>query len=214
MVKPVYRRTVAPAVEPVTLAEAKAHCKIDASDEDAYITALITAAREMVCTLTGRSLINETWTATLDAWPAVDALHDWWDGVREGPISQLAASYVELTKAPNVAITSVNLLDEDNAATLWAATGYYLVDNHGYGRLTLRRGQVWPIPLRDAGAIVITFTAGYGASAASVPFALKHAIMLLVSHWFENRMPASECASSKLMPAGLGSILASYRLSR
>ena len=55
-----------PGEEPVTLAEAKAWCRIDASDEDALVTALIAAARLQVESLTGRALVTQSWRLTLD----------------------------------------------------------------------------------------------------------------------------------------------------
>lgn len=50
-----------PGEEPVTLAEAKAWCRIDGTDEDALVTALIAAARLEVETMTGLALITQTW---------------------------------------------------------------------------------------------------------------------------------------------------------
>ena len=53
-----------PGEEPVTLAEAKAWCRIDAADEDALVSALIAAARLQVESLTGRALVTQTWRLT------------------------------------------------------------------------------------------------------------------------------------------------------
>ncbi|HWA42163.1 MAG TPA: head-tail connector protein [Hypericibacter adhaerens] len=50
-----------PGEEPVTLAEAKAFCRIDTTDEDALISALIAAARLQVESLTGRALVTQSW---------------------------------------------------------------------------------------------------------------------------------------------------------
>lgn len=211
----VYEQTVAPAAEPVTLADVKEHARIDGSADDTYLTALITAAREMVERDTGRCLITQTWRLTLDDWPGGGDL--WWDGVREGPITMLRnAPWVELRKAPIAGITSVVTLDESDTPTTWAASNYYLAKlQNGYGRLTRKQGATWPsVVSRDAGAIQITFTAGYGAAGTAVPMALRQAVKSLVGHWYEHREPAGECASATVMPMGLGSILASYRVAR
>ena len=54
-----------PGEEPVTLAEAKAFCRIDGSDEDALMSARIAAARLQVESLTGRALVTQTWRLTM-----------------------------------------------------------------------------------------------------------------------------------------------------
>ncbi len=53
-----------PAVEPVTLAEAKAHVRVDADDEDDLLGALIVAARVSVETEIRRVMIEQSWRAT------------------------------------------------------------------------------------------------------------------------------------------------------
>lgn len=213
----VYELVTGPAVEPVSVAELKLHARIDGSDEDLHLAALIVAARELVERQTGRCLITQTWRLTLDDWPAGGA-EPWWDGVREGPLSMLsgAAGWVDLCKSPVLAITSVTTTDEAAVATTWDAANYYLGRQpNGFGRLVRKSGQTWPlIGTRAAGAIAITFTAGYGPSATDVPSALRQAVMLLAAHWYANREPASACASSDLMPMGLGAIVASYRVMR
>ena len=66
--------TTAPAVEPISLAEAKAHLRLDASDEDALLTALITAARMFVERTLGVALITQSWPYFLDFWPSAGCI--------------------------------------------------------------------------------------------------------------------------------------------
>lgn len=209
------RQVTGPALEPVSLAEIKEHARIDGLDDDAYLTALISAARELVCRVTGRALITETWTLTLDQWPQGRAEHEWWSGVREMPVTSIDAGEIELKRAPFAGVTKVETLDEDGVATEWPASNYYSDPvAGGMGRLVRRRGASWPAVERDRGGIVITFTVGYGADPAAVPSALRHAVKLLVTHWFEKREPASDCAASALMPMGLGAILQQFKVGR
>ena len=58
-----------PGEEPVTLAEAKAFCRIDGADEDALVDALIAAARLQIESLTGRALITQSWRLTMACAP-------------------------------------------------------------------------------------------------------------------------------------------------
>ena len=51
-------RATGPAVEPLTVAEAKLHLRVDISDDDTYIGTLITAAREWVENYLDRTLIT------------------------------------------------------------------------------------------------------------------------------------------------------------
>lgn len=56
----------APGEEPVSLAEAKAWCRIDSNDEDDLVSALIAAARLQVESETRRALVTQSWRLTLD----------------------------------------------------------------------------------------------------------------------------------------------------
>jgi len=58
-----------PGEEPVTLAEAKAFCRIDADDDDALVAALIASARLHVEAMTGRALVEQTWRLSLTCAP-------------------------------------------------------------------------------------------------------------------------------------------------
>ena len=63
-------RTVTAAVEPVTLAEVKAHLRLDHASEDELLGGLIRAAREEVERATGLALIDQDWRLVIDEWPA------------------------------------------------------------------------------------------------------------------------------------------------
>lgn len=58
-----------PAGEPVSLAEAKQHLRVDGDDDDLLIGSLIAAARQAAETQTGRQLITARWKLVLDAFP-------------------------------------------------------------------------------------------------------------------------------------------------
>src|SRR5690606_31531724 len=67
--------TAAPPVEPVTVDEAKAHLRIDHSDEDAYLASLIAASRLQIEAALDIVLISQSWSWKLDSWPDGRELH-------------------------------------------------------------------------------------------------------------------------------------------
>jgi uncharacterized phiE125 gp8 family phage protein len=159
--------TTPPAIEPLTLAEAKAHLKIDVADDDAPIAAMIAAARARAEWHTGRALIAQGWTLHLDAWPC--------DGIVEIPLPPLQS------------VTSVTSYARDDTA-LTMDPSFYTVDTASApARLALRLGVVPPVNLRAIDAVRIAFTAGYGDTEAAVPELLKQAIREIVAFLYENR---------------------------
>ena len=56
-----------PAAEPVSLAEAKHHLRVDFDEDDALIQALICAARQSAEMLTQRQLVTARWRMVLNA---------------------------------------------------------------------------------------------------------------------------------------------------
>jgi uncharacterized phiE125 gp8 family phage protein len=158
----------APALEPVTLAELKAHCRIDVGDEDALISALGKAAREHVETLTHRPLITQTWDLTLDAFPC---------GVLELPLPPVSS------------VTSISYIDQAGDTQTWDAA-LYRVDLPsgpfaGPARIQPIYGGTYPITQAVTNAVTVRFVCGFGSTALSVPASLRHAIKLLVAHWYD-----------------------------
>lgn len=164
-------RYTAPTVEPVSLAEAKAHCRVDIDADDALIAGLIQAARTYCEDVLDISMITTVWEARYDAFPL-------WE--------------VILPRAPMQASTvTVTYRDEAGAThTLSSASSQFQVDaNVTPGRIYPLYNGVWPAVRGDENSVVVRWSAGYGTSGESVPATLKHLIMLLVAHWYASREP-------------------------
>jgi len=175
-----------PAEEPVTLAEARAHLRLDAGGEDALLGALLTAARTALEAETRRAFVTQSWRLLLDDWPAK-------------PI-RLPLAPVQSVTAVTVATMSGAMVPLDPA--------FYEVDAKGEPpRVAAKRGQAWPMPATRLAGIAVDFTAGYGAPSA-VPAPLKQAVLLLAAHWFENREPLGDGAE---LPLTVSALVARYR---
>lgn len=184
-------RTSAPATTPVTLAEAKAHCRVDTSDEDALITALIEAATAHVERVLGIALITQGWTIVRDQWP------DTW--------------LVELPLAPLQAVTAVTTYDAEGIGTVFDAENYFLDAVSGPPRLVLHGTAPWPKPGRRANGIEIAVTAGFGDAASDVPHPVRQALLLLIAHWYERREPVVLGDVRHDVPGTVAGLLAPYR---
>ncbi len=169
------RRTVAPTSEPVTTDEAKLHLRLslDATDEDAVVDRCIAAARQWFEDRTGRALINQTWKYTIDNWYASESVR------RPG--------FIYLPRAPLSSVTSVYYTATDGSSTLWDSANYTVDTESEPGRLALAYSKSWPVTREVVNAISITYVAGYGATAASVPDGVKAALLLTIADLFENR---------------------------
>ena len=158
-----------PASEPVSLAEAKAHLRVDHDDEDAAIARFARAAREWAERYTGRAFIAQSWRLWRDAWP---------DCV---PLA------LSIPKPPLMAITSVTAYDRSGAATALSSDAYIVDGAAVPGRIVLKDTAVLPVNLREANAIAVGFQAGYGANASDVPAAIRAAVLTLIAHLYEAR---------------------------
>lgn len=186
-------RTTQPAVEPVTVAEAKAHLRVDTSDDDTYIGTLVTAARQWVEEYLDRSLVNTQWTMRLDSFPYEIEL----------PRPPIA------TSGTTTAVSVTYTLGSEATATL--STASYRVDrNSTPGVVRQLRSGTWPANLDDYNAVTVTWWAGYGASGSSVPAAIRHAILMVVGTLYERRA-AADNAGSVDVPFGVKALLDSQR---
>lgn len=158
------RRLTDAATEPVSLAEAKAHLRVTAADDDTLIEALIKAARQACENELGRALITQIWQKTLDVFP----------------------ESIDLPYPPVQAVQSIDYLDEAGALTVLPAASYTLDDRSEPAWLVPAYDYEWPATLDAVNAVTVTYTAGYG-DATAVPEAIKAWIKLHVGHLYENR---------------------------
>ena len=181
-------RLTGPASEPASLAEAKAHLRVDLNDDDALIGALISTAREWVEAQTARALMTQTWRMSMDVWPKGDA--------------------ITLVRAPVQAIIAVRTIGTNGGATVWPSSAYSLAIGSEPSRLLKIDGD-WPGLDRMQGGVEIDLTCGYGNNPSDVPQALRRAVLMCTTHLYERRGDAAD--------GGLGDIqalLAPFRVWR
>lgn len=179
-------RTIEPAVEPVTLSEAKAHLRLDGAAEDAFVAALIVATRDACEAFLDRVLVEQTWKLTLNSWPRVSQ-GPWWDGVRQGAIADVVgiARHIDLPKGL-IAVTKVETFDKADVGAIFDPVNYF-VSSGKHGRLVLKSGASWPTAAREADGVEITFTAGFGPAPSDVPQSIRTGLLLLIADLYENR---------------------------
>ena len=182
-----------PLLEPVSLAEAKAHLRVDASDEDAFISSLVTTARLQIEAVLDLALITQQWQWIADCWPLNNV--------------------VELPMRPLQSIDAVRVRGADDVATVLDPISYS-VDGASVPPRVASRSGFWPTPGARLNGIEIDFTAGFGAAAADVPADIRQALLLLAAYWFEHRDPTSAGATNAGVPDAVSTLLEPYKAVR
>lgn len=183
-----------PTLEPVSKVEAKLHLRVDVSDDDALIEALIKAARELIEQRTRRALITQTWDLWLDKWPD--------DGIIKLPLPTLQS------------VTGVYYVS-DTGGTATYGTANYLVDTKSEpGRVVLKGTASWPsTTLQEVNGVNVRYVAGYGNAGTAVPQPLRQALLMAVGHWYENREAiVISGAVPKEMPFAVEALTWPYRV--
>lgn len=180
-------RVTAPSASPISLAEAKAQMRVEGSDEDTIIQRLIDAAVAFVDVqgALGFAMITQTWGQWVGPNPGTVMLS-------LGPVQSVSAiKYYDINGTLQTAtLADFNVFGTPNRITVSPKTGY-----------------AWPVTQTRDDAIKIEYVIGYGATSASVPQTVRHALMMLVAHWYENRENELIGTISKTLPFGFDDIL-------
>lgn len=154
-----------PALDPVTLTEAKAFLQLDSTFEDALVGDLIKAATEAVEQATGKALIERTLQQSVMAWP-------------ERGIFALQAS-------PLMQLIQLQSRDAAGVLSVVDPADYYV--DQASARIIALSGFIPPAFSQPSEAILVDFIAGYGNAGSDVPAALRTALLLIVRALYEHR---------------------------
>lgn len=183
-----------PTLEPITLAQAKAHLRVDIDDDDDYINALITVARQTAEVYTGRALLTQEWKLFLDKFPPMS-----------GPI------YIPW--APLQSVTSITYIDGGaNTGTVPGPAGGVGVDANGVYLVNVHRepgivspawSKFWPpVVLQPLDSVIVDYICGY-TSPSLIPTPIIQGMYLLIGHWYEYREPVVVNTSVNNIPYGV-----------
>ncbi|ADW69009.1 head-tail connector protein [Granulicella tundricola] len=213
---PDYQLTIPPVVEPVSLAEAKAHLRVDFPDEDSLIAGFISAAREMSEQKMQRAIFNQTYVLSLDQFN----YGDWRSTIpmaRRNPLNYTAlweATALRLPMPRLVSVTSITYVDTFGVTQTLDPSLYSVDKSSQPARIVPAPSGSWPTSdYYMPGSVKVTFVAGSygdGIQVNTCPASIKAAILLVLGHLYENR-EASTVASLKILPLGVDALLSPYR---
>jgi len=188
--------------EPVTLTEVKEQLRISGSDDDDLLNRLIIAATDYTENVLQRALIEGTCDLYLNRFPFRDDI----------PIA--------IPLPPLISITSIKWIDNQGVEQTWSNTLYTVDTDQDYCALVYpNENESYPSTRSFPKAVHIEYQAGYADSAASpvdeadnVPSEIKHAILLLIGHWYENREASTAGIVINSVKMTFNALVANYKV--
>ena len=184
------QRTETLGVEPVILDEMKNAMRVDFEDDDDLITGLLLAARHRAEDITGRTLVESTWTYYMDSFPfgwqqdlaparsTMNRFINWWAN----------SQAIRIPRGPVQSIQSINYIPGTGGNySLLDSSTYMLDTTSSPGIAYPAPNYYWPLnSYAQHNAVQINYTAGYD----KVPEPIKVAIRMMVTFWYENKADA------------------------
>lgn len=188
---------IPPTIMPISLAEAKEWLDIGSAAKDAVITGLIASATAHLDGWTGvlgRCLCEQTWRQEYNDF----------------------RSSLRLPLFPVISISSLKYTDMAGEEQVVMSDNYALRNDDLGSYVEFASGYSFPALNAESAAVRATYLAGYAnvpgsPSTSSVPKDIKHAICLLVRHWFDNPGAVVVGMTAQQLPHGVDALLAKYR---
>ena len=156
---------IGPAVEPISVEEAKAHLRVSDHFDDHQIASLIRTARAKCESFTRLALIERISEIVLHGFPPSIRVPLW----------------------PVRSVEAITYTAPDGSVLVLDPTQYQL-DETGRPRFIVPSfGECWPIARDDVNGVRVRVKAGFGANAADIPDDLRHAMLLMIGAFYENR---------------------------
>ena len=175
---------------PIAQSEAKNHLRVTTSDEDAYITNLITASTQMAENYCNSYFINTTLRMNFSYFP-------------EGEFRLYGGKINSLTH--------IKYYNDSDVLTTWNASNYSVNLDSEPCLITYSESSTLPTTYLKSNAVVATYVSGFGSSASDVPMAIRQAILILIGHLYENRQEVV-FGSPQVMPKASEWLLEPYRI--
>jgi len=180
-----------PSVEPVTLAEARAWCRLESDDtaNDTVLTLLIQAMRERAENITGRAFVQRTLRLSLPAFPGFT---------------------IELPYPPLVSVTSVKYYDAAGVQQTVDPADYEVDTDREPGCVQPAYGETWQYTRAMFNAVQIVYEAGYAPTGSptdyreNMPASLKLWMQTNMAALFENREQIVPDGRMAVLPRDLG----------
>ena len=193
-------RLSAPAAEALTLDEVKAHCRVDGTDQDAFLISAIKAARQLMegPDGAGLALVASSWRMSFDAMP----------------------SEIWIPMGPVISIDEIAYVDEGGDDQTVEPDGFQWRRGSYEARIKPAYGLTWPSVRRQYNAVQVTFTAGFPGTDDNpikldmVPEPLRKAMLMVISHWNENRETAVLGQAPAEIQFGFNDLVNRYRVGR
>lgn len=207
------------------LSTVKNFLRVTNSAEDTIITSMITAGIEVAQNFTNTKFLQHTYNLTLENWSDVyvsNTQNSYLYRDIQNDLNNFGGFYSKYTGLaqfvlpypPLVTVGHIKYYDTSNVQQTWSASNYHVnkyINQKGF--VEVKNNIDLPDVYDRGDAIEIRFTCGYGDDgassdgAASVPEAIKQAVLLIIGKMYELR----EDSVSRL-PKASEYILEPYRV--